>query len=170
VGAVAVFDAAAFTAEEFVSGEAGGVLVREAHPVHRASHVQAGSAVRPFDRLRFGECGRAGEGSAPRVEAHAAFADPDHTGAAVTQHAHGLVGDAGAGTEQQRPDGRRGNVGDAVGVFGGNRVVLAVQCAAFEVDEGDPVSHAGEFSRGGRTALADGGHGQAAARVISPQP
>ena len=74
------------------------------------------------------------------------FADPDDPGAAVCQDAHRLVGDAGAGAEQQCADGGRRDVGDAVGVLGGDGVVFAVQGAAFEVDEGEAVAHPGEFA------------------------
>src|SRR5256885_4860604 len=45
LGSVAVLDSAALAAEEFVSGEAGGVLVREPHPVHLSRDLQAAAAV-----------------------------------------------------------------------------------------------------------------------------
>jgi hypothetical protein len=144
--AVVLFDPAAFSAEEFVAGQGGGILAGEPHPVHLTSHIKARTAVGPLGGLRLDQGRRAVERSSAGVEAHALLAHPHHAGPAVTEQAHRLMGDAGTGAEQQRPDRRGRDVGRAVGVLGRDGVVFPVQDATFQVDEGDTVSHPSELT------------------------
>ena len=85
-----------------------------------------------------------------------------------------MVGDAGAGAEQEGADGGGGDVGDPVGVGGGDGVVGAMNGAVFQVEERYAVTDAGEFTRGGQGAFADSAHEPLApptgARVIRPHP
>lgn len=75
------------------------------------------------------------------------FSDPGNRGSALPEDAHRLVGDAGAGAEQESSDGGGGDVCGAVGILGGDRVGVAVDGAAFQVDEGDAFRGAGEMPR-----------------------
>jgi hypothetical protein len=159
-----------------VPGERGRVLVRETQPVHLACHGQAAAGIGPLSGLGFHEGGGAAEGAAGGVVAHAVFPDPADCRAGLSQHAHGLVGDAGAGAEEEGADGRGGDVGGALGVLGGDGVGVAVDGAAFEVDEGEALVGAGELSGSEGRAFGDAAHGVCGAvpgvgaSVSRPQP
>lgn len=147
LSAIALFDPTAFPSEKLVPSETIDIFLRKAHAVHLARDFQAGAPVGPFCGLRFHEGRGAIEGSTTGIEAHAMLTHPDDSRPAVPEDAHRLVGDPGAGTQQQGSDGGGGDMDNAVGVLSGDGVVLAVQGAAFEVDEGDSITHASEFAR-----------------------
>src|SRR5262249_41565697 len=114
------------------------------HAVHGSGDVEAAVAVGDRGGLGEQQSTGSGEGSSVGVVAYASFADPDCGGAVVGQQHHGLVGDGGAGAEHDDAQGGGGEVDGAGVVGGGDRVGVAVDEAAFQVEEGESVPGAGE--------------------------
>lgn len=175
VFAVEAADAGAFASAELLHGQAGGVLAGEAHGVHLAGHAQSGAGVGHEVGLDLQQAGGAGQGAAVGVVAHAVFADPDGGGAAFGEQHHGLLGDVGAGAEEQCAEGGGGDVDGSAFVGGGDGVVVAVDDAVFQVEERQAVLGAEELGERDGAGAGDVRHGtpqarRTGARVSRPQP
>src|SRR6185295_391709 len=126
-------------APKLLHRQAGCVLAGKAHRVHGAGHGQPPAAVGDCGGLGDEQPAGGGQGTSVGVVAHTTLADPHGGGAVVGEQHDGLVGDAGAWSEQEHTYRGGRDVYDAAIVGGGDRVAVAVDDAAFEIDKADAV-------------------------------
>jgi len=88
----------------------------------------------------------------------AVLPDPHGGRPALGQQHHGLLGDCGSGSQEQRTEGRGGDVHRPPLVERGDGVGVAVHDAVFEVEERQPVLGPDELSERDRFGAGDLGH------------